>query len=115
MTTLGQDILTGLQEYDSATLFNAAVKGFGLPNEDYTDHSIRCLLPNLGPFLGYAVTAEVTTNDPDSPALEWADYYETLERTPGPLVAVLKDVDSRPGRGASSSGTSTSMPCKIVG
>lgn len=101
MTTLSQDILAGLQEYDSATLFNAAVKGFGLPNEDYTDHSIRCLLPNLGPFLGYAVTAELTTNDPDSPALDWADYYETLERTPGPLVAVLKDVDSRPGRGAS--------------
>lgn len=101
MMTISQDVFEGLQEYDSATLFNAAVKGFGLPNEDYTDHTIRCLLPDLGPFLGYAVTAELTTNDPDSPALDWADYYETLESAQGPLVAVLKDVDSRPGRGAS--------------
>lgn len=99
--TLSTDLLDGLKEYDSATLFNAAVKAFGLPNEDYTDHTICNLLPELGPFLGYAVTAELTTNDPDSPALPWPDYYEVLEAAPGPLVAVLKDVDSRPGRGAS--------------
>jgi 4-hydroxy-4-methyl-2-oxoglutarate aldolase len=101
MSSVPDEVLEGLKQYDSATLFNAAVKGFGLPNEDYTDHTIRCLLPALGPFLGYAVTAEVTTSDPDSPALEWADYYEVLEQSEGPVVAVLKDVDSRPGRGAS--------------
>lgn len=101
MRRVSQKILEGLREFDSATLFNAVGRLLGAPTEDYTDHHIRCLLPELGAVIGYAVTAEVTTNDPDSPALDWDEYYEFLEKTPGPLIAVLKDVDSRPGRGAS--------------
>ncbi len=101
MPRADEQTLEGLREFDSATLFNAVGRLLGAPTEDYTDHSIRCLLPELGAVIGYAVTAEVTTNDPDSPALAWDDYYELLEKTPGPLIAVLKDVDSRPGRGAS--------------
>lgn len=100
------EILAGLREFDSATVFNALVKKFGLPNEEYTDHTIRCLLPELGSVVGYAVTAEVTTNDDDSPALDWMDYYAYLEQygkeqNTGPLITVMKDVDARPGRGAS--------------
>ena len=68
------NLIDALKSYDSATLFNALVLKFGLPNEEYTSHEIRCLLPDLGTAVGYAVTAEVTTNDPDSPALEWLDY-----------------------------------------
>jgi regulator of RNase E activity RraA len=98
---LSQEILEGFNAFDSATIFNAVVKKLGLPNEDYTDHRIRCLLPDTGPVVGYAVTAEVTTNDADSVAAPWEDYYEALHRTEGPVVAVLRDVDSRPGRGAS--------------
>ncbi len=93
--------LHALKEFDSPTIFNAVVEKLGLPNEDYTSHEIRCLSPAVGTIVGYAMTAEVTTNDPDSPALPWPDYYAWLEETEGPLIAVLKDVDSRPGRGAS--------------
>ena len=96
-----QQIITALSQYDTATLFNALVLKNGLPNEEYTDHRLRCLLPELGSVVGYAVTVEVTTNDADSPGLDWLDYYAYLESQPGPTVAVLKDVDSRPGRGAS--------------
>ena len=101
MNRVSQETIDGLRAFDSATIFNALVRHGGLPNEEYTDHTIRCLLPELGTVVGYAVTAEVTTNDPDSPALPWADYYAVLEATPGPLVVVLRDVDARPGRGAS--------------
>lgn len=101
MPSLDQKILEELRQFDSPTLFNAVTRMRGTPTEDYTDHTIRCLLPELGTAIGYAVTAEVTTNDPDSPALDWLDYYALLEATPGPLIAVFKDVDSRPGRGAS--------------
>ena len=94
-------ILDGLREFDSATIFNALVKKFGLPNEEYTDYTIRCLLPELGSVVGYAVTAEVTTNDADSAALDWMDYYAYVEQNAGPLITVMKDVDARPGRGAS--------------
>ncbi|MEZ4660480.1 MAG: hypothetical protein R2911_23230 [Caldilineaceae bacterium] len=101
MHLVNQATIDGLRALDSATVFNALVRHGGLPNEEYTDHTIRCLLPALGAVVGYAVTAEVTTNDPDTAALDWPDYYEVLEAAQGPLVAVLKDVDGRPGRGAS--------------
>lgn len=101
MTQLDPAILEGFKQFDSATIFNALVLKYGLPNEEYTNHTIRCLLPEFGNVIGYAVTSEVTTNDPDSPALDWLSYYEYVEATPGPLIAVMKDVDSRPGRGAS--------------
>lgn len=101
MSSPDPQLLEELRHFDSPTLFNAVTRLRGAPGEDYTDHTIRCLLPELGAVIGYAVTAEVTTNDPDSPALDWLDYYDLLEATPGPLVAVLKDVDTRPGRGAS--------------
>jgi regulator of RNase E activity RraA len=94
-------VLEDLAQFDSPTVFNALVQLGGLPNEEYTDHTIRCLLPELGSVVGYAVTAEITTNDPDSESLPWNDYYEWLDGLEGPLVTVMKDVDSRPGRGAS--------------
>jgi regulator of RNase E activity RraA len=94
-------VLEGFKQFDSATIFNALVLKSGLPNEEYTNHSIRCLLPECGNVIGYAVTSEVTTNDPDSAALDWLSYYEAIEALDGPLVAVMKDIDSRPGRGAS--------------
>jgi len=101
MPPLKPEILEAFKAFDSPTIFNAVVLKLGLPNEDYTDHTIRCLLPEFGPIIGYAVTAEVTTNDADSAALPWENYYELLHQTEGPLVAVMRDVDSRPGRGAS--------------
>ena len=94
-------ILKDLSQFDSPTVFNALVQLGGLPNEEYTDHTIRCLLPQLGPVVGYAVTAEITTNDPDSDPVPWSDYYEWLHGLQAPLLSVMKDVDSRPGRGAS--------------
>ena len=93
--------IDALKRYDSATIFNAVALKLGLPNLDYTDHTIRCLLPELGIVAGFAVTAEVTTNDEDSPALEWIDYYDYLDSQAGPLIAVFQDTDTRPGRGAS--------------
>ena len=107
------EVIEGLKEFDSATVFNAVVESIGgsqgglelegkggVP-ENYTGPGIRCLLPELGAVVGYAVTSEVTTNDPDSEPASWEDYYDLLDKTPSPIVAVMKDVDSRPGRGAS--------------
>ena len=93
--------IAALKRYDSATIFNAVALKLGLPNLDYTDHTIRCLLPDLGLVVGFAVTAEVTTNDDDSTALEWIDYYDYLDSQQGPLIAVFQDTDINPGRGAS--------------
>ena len=101
MQRLPDHVFAGLAAHDTPTVFNAMVTRFGLPNEEYTDHTIRCLLPELGSVIGYAATVEVTTNDPDSPAASWRDHYRHLEEAEGPHVVVMRDVDSRPGRGAS--------------
>ena len=92
--------IAALKRYDSATIFNAVALKLGLPNLDYTDHTIRCLMPDMGLVAGFAVTAEVTTNDEDSTALEWIDYYDYLGSQRGPLIAVFQDLDINPGRGA---------------
>ena len=113
MQRASQDVLESLKEFDSATIFNAVVENMGATQggtelggkggqpETYTGPEIKCMLPELGAAIGYAVTAELTPNDADSAAISWSEYYEMLDRMPGPIIAVLKDVDSRPGRGAS--------------
>ncbi len=113
MQRASKEVLNGLKEFDSATVFNAVVESMGATQggselegkggipKNYTGPEIRCLLPELGSAIGYAVTSELTTNDPDSARIPWDDYYDALEETEAPIVAVMKDVDTRPGRGAS--------------
>jgi regulator of RNase E activity RraA len=101
MHRVSDEIIEGLKDFDTPTVFNAMVKKLGLPNEEYTSHEIRCLTPCPRPVIGYAVTAEVTSMDLDSPGISWRKYYGYLEENPGPHFCVMKDVDSRPGRGAS--------------
>jgi regulator of RNase E activity RraA len=84
MSQLSSAVLEAFKEFDSPTIFNAVVLKLGLPNEDYTDHQIRCLLPELVPVIGYAVTVEVTSNDADSVAVPWEDYYEQIDAMQGP-------------------------------
>ncbi|MBM3265030.1 MAG: RraA family protein [candidate division Zixibacteria bacterium] len=100
MGRLSADLLAELSQYDSATVFNAVVKVRGKDNEDYTGPDIRYLLPEFGAFAGYAVTCEATPLDPAPSPLPWDAYYDLLDQTPGPIVAVMKDTDVRPRRGA---------------
>ena len=113
MDYASSEVLEGLKEFDTATLFNAVIESQGATQggmelegqggvpQNYTGPEIRSLLPELGRAVGYAITAEVTTNDPDSVPIPWDDYYIAMENTPTQMIAVMKDVDSQPGRGAS--------------
>ena len=100
MTRVDESILNGLAEFDSATVYNAVERVQGVSNEDYTGPEIQYLTPEFGAIVGYAVTAEVTPLDPTEPNLNWSDYYDVVNDTPGPMIAVMKDVDTRPGRAA---------------
>ena len=112
MQTASPEVIEGLKELDSATIFNAVVESIGgsqggtelnekggVP-ENYTGPAIRSLLPEFGVAVGYAVTAELTTNDPDSEPIPWDGYYDIIADAEAPTIPVIKDVDSRPGRGA---------------
>ncbi len=100
------EVIEGLKDLGSATIFNAIVELTGgsvgrTGLKDYTGPEIRCLLPDLGATVGFAFTCELTTSDPNNESVPWDDYFEALDRTQGPVVAVLKDVSRRVGRGVS--------------
>ena len=116
MTHAPIEVLEGLAEFDPATVINAIwealdeTKGERDPQDErsrrlcYTGPEIRCIVPGLvpakGSVVGYALTMEIAPNDDRSDALDQRDHYDLLDRTPPPIIAVIKDIDSRPGRGA---------------
>ncbi|PZC41815.1 MAG: Regulator of RNase E activity RraA [Chloroflexi bacterium] len=104
MQRASKNQLDQIRGFDSPTIFNAIVdvsntSGGGQP-VCYTEQTLKNLTPDLGCVVGYAVTSEVTTNDEDSAAIPWDDYYKALDQTDDPIMAVMRDVDTRPGRGA---------------
>lgn len=113
MKQVSQEIFEGLKELDTATIFNAVVEARGATQGgkelegqggvpiNYTAPGVTCLLPDHGMAIGYAVTCELTTHDSDAPAISWDDYYDFLNQSPGPMVVIMKDVDTMAGRGAS--------------
>ena len=68
---------------------------------NYTGPEIKSLLPQFGPVVGKIITAEVTTNDPDSDGLSWDDYYDLIGQETLPIISIIKDIDTKHGRGAS--------------
>ena len=112
MKQASKEVLDSIRKLDSAIIFNAVVEVLGGSQggmeledkggqpENYTGPELKCMLPQLGCAVGYAVTAELTTHDSDSVAIPWDDHYEVLDETPGPIMFVMKDVDTRAGRGA---------------
>ncbi len=113
MGQVSPEIFEGLRELDTATIFNAVIEARGATQggkelEDkggvpinYMAPGMACLLPEQGMAIGYAVTCELTTHDPDGPGIPWDDYYDFLDQSLGPMVAIMKDVDTTAGRGAS--------------
>ncbi|MEX2422429.1 MAG: hypothetical protein WD990_00490 [Acidimicrobiia bacterium] len=113
MSRTDPNVLTGIAAFDTPSVFNAirtllggGPEGEGLEHRggvpvNYTDHTMRSMLPELGMAVGYATTCEVTTNNRDFPELPWDSYYDYLDATPGPTLSIIKDVGTRPGRGSS--------------
>ena len=64
----------------------------------YSGPELHCLFPDLGTVVGYAVTSEWTGGEPDAPNEDYLALLELLEAMPKPVVSVLVDVGSRPGR-----------------
>ncbi len=60
--------------------------------------AIRCMFPELGMMVGYAVTARMQANMPAAgnmtvPADKYWQYTQTI---PGPRIAVIQDFDEQP-------------------
>ncbi|HEX4643258.1 MAG TPA: hypothetical protein VH161_07315, partial [Candidatus Acidoferrales bacterium] len=96
--------LEELRQLDSCTVANA-IESFGvrLRNDGFSDATVRCMLEDLPPLVGYAATVRIRTSEPP---MEGDRYYYRLDwlkhvlSVPEPRVLVVEDMDEHPGRGA---------------
>jgi 4-hydroxy-4-methyl-2-oxoglutarate aldolase len=56
----------------------------------YTDQSIKCMFPELGPRAGYAVTVQYGLPDPNYKRLGFGDVLKAIENSPKPVVVVME-------------------------
>lgn len=56
----------------------------------YTDTSIKCMYPELGRLVGYAVTCVYGLPDPTFSRLSFGDVVDALEASPKPTILVME-------------------------
>jgi 4-hydroxy-4-methyl-2-oxoglutarate aldolase len=91
--------LEALRQITTPTIANA-IEVFNIQprNVGFMTPDIRCILPELGIMVGYAVTCTIRADQPAGPGREvsrpdWWDYISTI---PAPRVVVVQDVDRQP-------------------
>src|SRR6266851_3120198 len=97
------DALDFLRTVDSPTVSNA-IESFGVREliAGFTGSRVRCLFPELGAALGFAVTCQVDTTSPGPAAVGRGlrQLCEAVEASPKPVVLVYQDIGARPGGAA---------------
>lgn len=95
------DLFAALRKIDTPTITNIVATYprnplcLGLYNpwteNWYTDTSIRCVAPEIGPLVGYAVTCTYGLPDPNfSGRLTFMDVIDALDASPKPTILVLQ-------------------------
>jgi regulator of RNase E activity RraA len=96
--------MRALRRYNTPTISNAIELFDVRPRHTgFLPHTIRCLLPDLGPVVGYAVTAKTRAAPPaaDERAVDLlGGYFRYVASQAGPKIAVGQDLDDPPGLGA---------------
>ncbi len=100
---LSSEQIAALQAIDTPTICNAIEK-FGVRSEvdGFLGMDIRCLTPEFGAMIGYAVTVTVDSTTPAVPRNNQARaaWIRAMEGSPKPCVLVLKDVGPQPRKSA---------------
>ncbi|NJN99635.1 MAG: RraA family protein [Anaerolineales bacterium] len=101
--SLNDDQLSALREIDTPTICNA-IERFNVRGrvEGFLGMDIRCLLPELGSMVGYAVTATVDSTTPGAQQDDgaWRAWVEAIAAAPKPVVLVFEDVGPQPRKSA---------------
>lgn len=101
MPTLTElQMLEELRTYDTPSITNVVAtypesdNCLGLYNpwteNWYTDTSIRCMYPELGRTVGYAVTCVFGLPDPNYSRLSFLDVIDALDASPKPTILILQ-------------------------
>lgn len=100
---LTDEQLSALRELDTPTICNA-IERFNMRGrvEGFLGMEIRCLLPELGSMVGYAVTAAVDSTTPGVKQDDgvWRVWVEAMADALKPVVLVFQDVGPQPRKSA---------------
>ncbi len=92
-----------LRQINTPTISNA-IETFDLRprNQGYMSPEVRCLFPDLGVMVGYAVTARMMAEQPAVEGQEASrfDYWDYILTIPAPRIAVIQDLDQPPAIGS---------------
>lgn len=99
--TISKEHLDALRKLSTPTVSNA-VELFNLRprNQGYMSPEIRCLFPDLGVMVGYAVTARYAAEQPAVNPASRYEFWKYVLNTPEPRVLVMQDLDQPSGVGA---------------
>jgi 4-hydroxy-4-methyl-2-oxoglutarate aldolase len=84
-----------LKTVDTPTLCNAIeLLGVRKHHEGFTPLELRCLFPELGRTIGYAVTAQVESMTQMEPRdnRTFLDLYSLVDKSPKPAIVVLQEI-----------------------
>ena len=95
-----QEMLDELKNFDTPSITNVVATYPGDPlclglynpwSENwYTDQSLRCMYPELGPTVGYAVTCTFGLPDPNYSGVSFMDVLDALDASPKPTIFVFQ-------------------------
>jgi len=92
---LSAEELKALKSIDTPTICNA-IETFMVRGrvEGFMTLNIRCLLPELGTMVGYAIPMTVDSTTPGIPQdpQVWYQWLKAMESSPKPGVLVMKDI-----------------------
>ncbi len=102
-TVLSAEQLATLRALDTPTVCNA-IEAFKVRGrvEGFCGMDVRCLSPQLGVMVGYAVTLTVDSTTPGTSQDDrvWHDWMQAMASSPQPVVVVMQDVGPQPRKSA---------------
>lgn len=96
-------VLLSIKRFDTPTVANA-IETFNVRprNQGFLRPEVRCIFPELGTMIGYAVTGKIRAKQPAAQGnyTKRSDWWDFIVSLPQPRVIVLEDLDDPPGAGS---------------
>lgn len=91
---LNREELESLRRWSTCAISNG-IELFNIRprNEGYMLHEMKCIFPELGAMIGYAVTAVISADSPEGRRIQPSDWWEMILKIPEPRVVVIHDID----------------------
>jgi len=91
---LNREELESLRRWSTCAVSNG-IELFNIRprNEGFMLPEIKCIFPELGAMIGYAVTAAISADSPEGRRIQPPDWWEMILKIPEPRVIVIHDID----------------------